>query len=341
MFFFFLMFTVNHKIIGVMYTMGGFTLGIVAWMLSVLMRIELSNPTQYIITHALTDWYMNLVTLHGVLMIFMLVMPVLWGGNGNVTLPLYLGLPEVALPRLNNASILIWYISVMMSTTLLIEGASSYGWTLYPTLSTTMSVLSMFGIVTASILLLVNGISSTLTASNFVATWLTAINSYDNTLLGYTFSNIVTSILLILVLPVLTAALVHLYADVTWNTAHYTVDFGGEPVSYQHIFWVFGHPEVYILILPGFALVTVNTDTNASTQTFGMVGMLNGIITIAVLGFIVWAHHMYTTGNEADTVVYFGVATMAIAIPSGIKILHWLTVHACKCGSESVNVSWC
>jgi len=92
--------------------------------------------------------------------------------------------------------------------------------------------------------------------------------------------------------------------------------------------WVFGHPEVYILILPGFALVTVNTDTNASTQTFGMVGMLNGIITIAVLGFIVWAHHMYTTGNEADTVVYFGVATMAIAIPSGIKILHWLTVHA-------------
>jgi cytochrome c oxidase subunit 1 len=307
-----------------MYFYGGFFFTLIGVGVTHFFRHDLTHNIQWVLTHASTDFYMHLVTIHGILMIFFLIMPVLWATFGNLAVPLYIGLSEVSFPKLNNASILIWIASATAFVITTVEGGTGYGWTLYPTLATTMMMLTFFGIVSLSIVLLVNGLSSTLTSTNFIATWLLSINTYDNSIAGYIISNVITSILLVLVLPVLTAALVHLYADVVWNTTHYAAEENGEPVAYQHIFWVFGHPEVYILAIPGFALITVNGDNVLTSQTFGMIGMLNGLLAIAILGFIVWAHHMYTTGNESDSVVYFGIATMAIAIPSGIKILHWL-----------------
>merc|ERR1712178_593539 len=317
----------NHKRLGIYYLLSAFIFGISGTLVSVLMRIELYSSGNRIISPENQNFYNVSITLHGLLMIFFLVMPGLFGGFGNYFVPVFLGSPEVVYPRVNNFSILIPFLSFLFVVLSFIsEFGGGTGWTLYPPLSTSFMSLSPSATAYLVFGLLMSGISSCLTSINFFITILN-LRSYCLTLKTmplFPWSLLITATMLLLTLPVLSGALLMVLADLHCNSLFFDPVFGGDPVLYQHLFWFFGHPEVYILIIPAFGIISIIISSSYQKIIFGNQSMIFAMSCISLLGTLVWGHHMYTVGLETDTRAYFTGVTILISLPTGTKIFNWL-----------------
>ena len=313
--------TTNHKDIGTLYLWFSFAMFLIGGAMAMVIRAELFQPGMQIVQ---PEFYNQMLTLHGLIMVFGAVMPA-FVGLANWLIPMMVGAPDMALPRLNNLSfwLLPFAFGILLSSLFMEGGAPNFGWTFYAPLSTTYAPPSVtFFIFSVHIM----GASSIMGSINVIVTIMN-MRAPGMDLMKmplFVWSWLITAYLLIAVMPVLAGAVTMMLMDIHFGTSFFNAAGGGDPVLFQHIFWFFGHPEVYIMILPAFGIISHIIETFARKQLFGYESMVWAMLSIAILSFVVWAHHMFTVGMPLAAELFFMWATMLIAVPTGVKVFNWV-----------------